>query len=301
MVMARGALASAAVGSASANAVVILSAGERGAIRVAKAELRRFVETRDAPGNISIADDTTLVQAQSALIAAAATRDRTRLELRRVSGLGATGGIARKEIEQAIADQRTAQAAYVSALDAVRVLGLSDTQIRAMLATGRIAPSRTGDSRKWVTAMGFEDDAPAFHDGEPVTVTVEAYPGRRFEGWLRRVYPVVDPNLHRIMLRALVSDPRNQLRPGMLATVRVQVSAPVISVAVAQDGVVREGDGTMTVWTTTDGRRFEQRTVSIGQRQGGYVQVLAGLVAGESVVTRGAVFLDNMLDSSNAN
>jgi cobalt-zinc-cadmium efflux system membrane fusion protein len=65
--------------------------------------------------------------------------------------------------------------------------------------------------------------------------------------------------------------------------------------AVPAAGVVREGDGTMTVWVTSDSRRFTKRTVKVGLQQDGWSQVLEGLLPGETVVTEGAVFLSNKL------
>ena len=61
--------------------------------------------------------------------------------------------------------------------------------------------------------------------------------------------------------------------------------------------MVREGDGTMTVWVTTDRRRFDKRTVRIGLQQGGFVQVLEGLQPGELVATEGAL-LSNALTTA---
>ncbi len=61
---------------------------------------------------------------------------------------------------------------------------------------------------------------------------------------------------------------------------------------------MREGDGTMTVWITTDHRHFAQRQVKLGLTDQGYDQILTGLNRGELVVTVGAVFLDNMLTPS---
>jgi cobalt-zinc-cadmium efflux system membrane fusion protein len=49
------------------------------------------------------------------------------------------------------------------------------------------------------------------------------------------------------------------------------------------------------VWVTGDNRRFIKRTVGIGLRQDGWVQILEGLQPGETVVTEGAVFLSNKL------
>ena len=52
----------------------------------------------------------------------------------------------------------------------------------------------------------------------------------------------------------------------------------------------------MTVWVTTDRRRFVKRTVKVGiQQQDGWSQILEGLEPGEMVVTDGAVFLSNKL------
>lgn len=52
-------------------------------------------------------------------------------------------------------------------------------------------------------------------------------------------------------------------------------------------------DGTMTVWVTTDRRRFAQRTVKVGGQHKGFVQILEGLEPDELVATEGAIFLSN--------
>jgi len=56
----------------------------------------------------------------------------------------------------------------------------------------------------------------------------------------------------------------------------------------------------MTVWVTSDRRRFTQRTVKIGLQQDGWDQILEGLSPGETVVTDGAVFLSNKLSLGDA-
>jgi membrane fusion protein, heavy metal efflux system len=59
--------------------------------------------------------------------------------------------------------------------------------------------------------------------------------------------------------------------------------------------VVREGDGTMTVWTTADRRRFTKRNVRIGLQRDGFIQILEGVQPGDLVATEGALFLSNAL------
>jgi cobalt-zinc-cadmium efflux system membrane fusion protein len=81
----------------------------------------------------------------------------------------------------------------------------------------------------------------------------------------------------------------------MFANFVIRTGEPVHSPAVPFNGVVREGDGSMTVWVTTDRRHFVKRTVKTGLQHDGYVQIVAGLRTGELVATDGALFLSNAL------
>jgi len=81
----------------------------------------------------------------------------------------------------------------------------------------------------------------------------------------------------------------------MFATYVIRTGDPVQSLAVPLDGVVREGDGTNTVWVTADRRKFSQRVVKVGMQSRGYRQIIEGLQPGELVATDGAVFLSNMV------
>ena len=84
----------------------------------------------------------------------------------------------------------------------------------------------------------------------------------------------------------------------MFANFVIRTGDPVNSVAVPVNGVVREGDGTMTAFVTADRRRFTRRTVKIGLQRDGFDQILDGLQAGELVATEGALFLSNALTIS---
>lgn len=267
-----------------------------------------------------------LIQAESTLIAAAATYVLTSKELARVQGLG---GVAEREKEQATSDEQTAEGALKAAHDAVRVFGKTDAEIDQMIATRKIdpalivrspisgkitsknaqpgwlvqpgnmpAPYAVSDvAIKWMLANVMESDIPLFHLGQPVEVKVVSYPDRVFRGRVTKIYETVDPNTHRVTIRSEIADTNNELHPGMLANFVISVHNPVESVALAANGVVRESDGTMTAWITTDRRHFVQRVIKTGLRKDQQVQILAGLQPGELAVTDGAVFLDNMLEA----
>jgi cobalt-zinc-cadmium efflux system membrane fusion protein len=267
-----------------------------------------------------------LIQAESTLIGAAATFELTNRELARVRGLA---GIAEREREQAISDQQTAEGALKASRDAVRVFGKTDAEIDQMIASRRIdpalivrspipgkitsknaqpgwlvqpgnlpAPFSVSDvTLKWMLANVAESEIPLFHLGEPVEVRVVSYPNRVFLGRVAKIYESVDPGTHRGTIRSEIADPKDELHPGMLANFVIRVKAPIDATAIPAAGVVREADGTMTVWVTADRRRFVQKDVKVGLRKDGWVEILEGLHPGELAVTDGAVFLSNMLEA----
>jgi len=153
---------------------------------------------------------------------------------------------------------------------------------------------------KWMLAEVIESDIALLRLGQAVEVKVMAYPNRVFRGRVTKIYPSVDSNTHRETVRSEVEDPKDELRPGMLANFVIAVDGPKVGIAVLANSVVREPDGTMTVWVTTDRHHFEQRVVTTGLRRDDRVQILSGLRRGELVVTDGAVFLSNMVADQQA-
>jgi cobalt-zinc-cadmium efflux system membrane fusion protein len=151
----------------------------------------------------------------------------------------------------------------------------------------------------WMLAQVPESDSPAFRVGQPLQVTLNAFPGQVFEGTIKTIGASVDPNTRRVFVRSEIKDPQHSLRSGMFANVVIRVGPPERSPGIPPDGVVREGDGTMTIWVTADRRRFTRRTVKIGKQYRGYRQILEGAQVGELVATEGAIFLSNALAIAN--
>ncbi len=272
-------------------------------------------------------DSPDLVQASSTLISAAAVLELTTHNLERMKMLFAAKAAAQKDFEQATSDNRTAQGAYRAARDAVRIFGKTEAEMDRIVderkvdpilvvpspISGRVtarnaspgllvqpgvqpAPFTVADiSTMWMLANVTESDSPLFNLGQDVKVSVMAYPGRVFTGRISTIASTVDPVTHRVLVRSEIDDPRHELRSGMFANFVIQTGDPVRAVAVPVDGVVREGDGTMTVWVTADRRSFKMRTVKVGLLRDGYYQILEGLKAGELVATEGALFLSNAL------
>ncbi len=272
-------------------------------------------------------DSPDLLQAESTLIAAAGVLELDRKNLDRLRDLYTTRAVSQHDVEQAASDEQTAEGNLRAARDAVRIFGKTDAEIDGIVAqrmadptlvvpspiAGRItarnaapgllvqpgsapAPYTVADiNTMWMLANVAEDDSPSFRLGQAVQVTVDAFPGRVFDGTITTVGASVDPNTRRVLVRSEIKDPQHQLRSGMFANFVIRIGNPVRSPAVPVDGVVREGDGTMTIWVTADRRRFTKRTVKIGEERDGYRQILQGVQPGELVATEGAIFLSNQL------
>jgi cobalt-zinc-cadmium efflux system membrane fusion protein len=276
-------------------------------------------------------DSPDLIAAESNLIGAAASLDLTGKELTRARDLYShdSGGVSQREYEQAVSDQQTAEGALQAARSAVLVFGKSDADIDRIVRSRQIDPAlvvpspiegqitardaqpgllvQPGNSpapysvaritTKWMLANVVESDAPLYHVGQPVQVTVMAFPGRVFKRTIDRIYPSVDTVTHRMTVRSQIADPNGELRDGMLANFVIRVHDPVTAPAVPTTALVHEGDGSMTAWVTKDRLHMTQRVVKIGIQLDGRYQILDGLTPGELVVTQGGVFLSNMLQA----
>jgi membrane fusion protein, heavy metal efflux system len=272
-------------------------------------------------------DSPDLLQAESTLIAATGVRELTTRNLARLRELYTTRAISQRDLDQATSDQQTAEGNLRAARDSVRLFGKTDTDIDRIVAersadptlvvpspiNGRVtarnaapglfvqpgsapAPFTVADiDTMWMLANVAETDSPAFRVGQQVQVTINAFPGRVFDDKITTIGASVDPNTRRVLVRSEINDPQHELRAGMFANFVIGTGPPVLSPGVPIDGVVREGDGTMTVWVTADRRRFVRRTVKIGKRHDGYRQILGGVQIGELVATEGALFLSNAL------
>ncbi len=268
------------------------------------------------------------ISAESNLISAAATLVQTDSALARAKKLYADKAIDQNDYETAVANQQSAEGALKAARDALAIFGRTPAEIDHIVATrevdralivkspiaGRItarnaapgllvqpgntpAPYSVADeSTMWMLADVPESATIDIKVGEPLTASVLALPGRVFAGKVTAVGASIDPNSRRLTVRSEIKNPRHELRSGMFATFFIRTGDSIQSPGVPLAGVVREGDGTMSVWVVgADPHVFTHRSVKIGLQQEGYDQILDGLSPGDTVAVDGAIFLSNIL------
>lgn len=126
--------------------------------------------------------------------------------------------------------------------------------------------------------------------GQVVDLTLDALPDRKFKGRVLAVDSLVDTNGRALRVLARVENPGTLLKPGMFARPRVVFSVREGAVVVPEEALVPQG-GRQLIFKLVngpDGKPVSQRLeAKIGTRLPGKVEILEGLVAGDTVVTAG--------------
>lgn len=250
---------------------------------------------------------------------------------RRQSDLIAGRAAPQRDLDQARADLEAARAdhrAAITALEAVenrlRLFNKTDAEIASFRTSRRIDPEiailsptdgtvvsrRVGPGQflagggepvfviddldtLWLNAYVREEDAPRVRRGAIIEFRVLALRNRAFTARLDYVSPAIDAGSRRLLVRATVDNPQAVLKQQMFATVAIDVGEPITTPAIPRRALIYEGH-VARVWVSRPDRTVELRRVRPGLIDGEFVQIIEGLAAGEEVVTRGALFVDQM-------
>lgn len=216
-----------------------------------------------------------LVAAQSSARAAdaAAQAARERLAILGNPGGGSMKSIFRSPVSGTIASRDVAPGQYVTAGGSTPLMTISDL------------------SRVWLVAQVSERDAPSVHVGDVVQVTTPAYPGRVFNARIDNVSPELDPNTHRLPVRATVANPDLSLKPQMFASFAIHRQVAGSALLVPSMAVIHEGEGAR-VWVVGQKGLLWAREVKVGDSANGFDTITSGLKPGERIVTSGAIFVN---------
>jgi Cu(I)/Ag(I) efflux system membrane fusion protein len=147
---------------------------------------------------------------------------------------------------------------------------------------------RIGNLTKiWVTAPIPEYEAPLVEVGRPAVMTLPVRPNAPIEGRVAYLPPTIDPARRTLAVRLEFDNPGIPLRPGMLADVAVELARRPGALTVPADAVVAVDGGSEVVVLGADDRAAARRVTVGPVGDGGRVEVLTGLTAGEEVVVRG--------------
>jgi membrane fusion protein (multidrug efflux system) len=127
--------------------------------------------------------------------------------------------------------------------------------------------------------------------GQAVAVEVSAYPGRQFEGAVYFVSPQVSESTRDFLVKATVVNPKGLLKPGAFGTAVVTLAVREQCPVVPEEALVATREGYIVF--VIEGQAARRRTVRIGLREAGVVEIREGLGLGERIVRAGHMNLSD--------
>ncbi|MEW6681871.1 MAG: efflux RND transporter periplasmic adaptor subunit [Nitrospirota bacterium] len=273
--------------------------------RVKQGEPLAFIESPD------------IGRAQSDYLRAMADRDVAERAFERAKVLFEKKGVSRGEVQRLEGDALRARAAVQEAKHHLSILGFSDEAVAKLGETGTaqttmplVSPlsgvvvrheAFTGAgveptqmlylvadlSEVWVEADVYERDIARVKPGQDADIRVQAYPDRVFSGRVETLGRALDEKTRTLMVRVVVPNRDEALKPGMLAQVGLLTDAGEEALTVSADAVQRDGERSLVFVEQAPGV-FAIREVTVGRTAGGRVEIRTGVDAGEKVVTTGS-------------
>ncbi|MGE5266081.1 MAG: efflux RND transporter periplasmic adaptor subunit [Deltaproteobacteria bacterium] len=213
----------------------------------------------------------------------------------RARQLSRTGNVTERSRDEAVTNLETARAAVELAATRLDkhllrapfdgIAGVRKVSVGAFVAVGTPVVNIEKIDRLKVDFKVPEIHLNAVSPGQIVDVTVDAIPGRVFEGKIYAINPQVDVNGRALQARALIDNKDLMLRPGLFARILIKGAVQRDAVVVPESAILpRAGDN--FVFRVNQGVARQLR-VKLGERTAGQVEISEGLAAGDIVVTAG--------------
>ena len=197
--------------------------------------------------------------------------------------------------QQALIDEKTVRAPFAGSL------GIRQVDEGQYLAAGTTVVTLQALDPIFIDFYIPQQTLSHVKVGQPVTASVDAYPGKTFKGNITSLNSKVDSASRNVQARGSFANADRKLVPGMYATVEVANGDAVDRITLPQSAITYNpyGDTVYVVQKNgTDDKgnpklTVQQRFVKLGDTRGDQVAVLSGVAAGDEIVTAGQVKLRN--------
>ncbi len=144
----------------------------------------------------------------------------------------------------------------------------------------------------WVDAEVFERQAHWMKAGSDATMTLDAIPGKAWQGNVDYVYPILDPKTRTLRVRLKFPNPNGELKPNMFANIALQPVSDDEVLTIPKSSVIRSGGMTRVVLAEGNGK-YRSTRIEVGREADDKAEVLAGLNQDDRVVTSAHFMLDS--------
>lgn len=147
-------------------------------------------------------------------------------------------------------------------------------------------------STVWIQAEIYEDDTEWVYKGQPVEITLDAYPGRKFHGYISFIDPFVNRKTKTSQVRIEIRNYSGMLKPGMYARAVIKSRISSAALTIPRSAVIRSGKRDIVFIDRGEGKILP-REVTLGHEVEGRYQVKKGLKKGQKVITSATFLLDS--------
>ncbi|HXT14856.1 MAG TPA: efflux RND transporter periplasmic adaptor subunit [Gemmatimonadaceae bacterium] len=240
----------------------------------------------------------------------------------RDSALFKNDALARGDLEQAQTDLASAEADVEAAVEAMRALGVDESQIQSvrdgkttsiaaivrspidgtivekLIADGQLLQAGSTPcftiadlSSMWVLANVYANDLPDVSTGEVADVITDV--GRApIPGRVDYIASLADPNTKAVQVRVVAPNNNQVLRRDMFVRVQIKAARERTGILIPVSSVMRDDQNLPYVFLAATGNSFARRRITLGSRIGDQYEITAGIAPGDKVVAEGALFLE---------
>jgi RND family efflux transporter MFP subunit len=248
---------------------------------------------------LALIDTTELSQTRAQ---AAATAQNARLTYHRTKDLYDQKLVAAQDLENADAGMKVAVAALdvaTTRLDYARITApFGGTITKRSLDPGAVVSALSSTlfmlmdlDRMKIIINVLEQDIPRVTMGLEASVTVDAYPGKKFTGKVSKFAEAVDLSTRTMAVEVDIPNPGHLLRPGMFATVTLTVGEHADALTLPTQAFLKDDQGLYIFVARQDTAR--RMRVSTGNELNSRTEILSGLEGTEDVITTGQQFVRN--------
>ncbi|MCG2838470.1 efflux RND transporter periplasmic adaptor subunit [Photobacterium sp. WH77] len=144
----------------------------------------------------------------------------------------------------------------------------------------------------WVDAEVFERQAHWIKTGSKATMTLDALPGKAWQGRVDYVYPILDPATRTLRMRLNFNNAAGELKPNMFANIVLEPETDKAVMTIPASAVIRSGGMTRVVLSEGEGK-YRSARIEVGRQAAEQIEVLQGLSLQDSVVTSAHFLLDS--------
>jgi membrane fusion protein, heavy metal efflux system len=148
-------------------------------------------------------------------------------------------------------------------------------------------------STVWLAGNVYEKDVSRIKLNQPVTISLDSNPNLAFQGSLSFVSNILDPDTRTLEVIAQVANSNLYLKPNMFARMAIQVGKRRV-LAVPESALEKIGDVTV-VYVQVQPHLFEERQVTIGQRNAQFIEITKGLRENEIIVSQGTMAMKGII------